>query len=193
MKWRVGLVSLIVCWNIALSAAWSVPKAVWSPNKAMIGQLAPASIIGAYKLQPPKGYVLQTLSGPGGATAQSWAGTLRPDGTRPFLMLTIFTPPTGEENKYTLAQVAAKMLGGIERRRKNWKQSPSENGTINGLTFVRTYWRGTDTVTGLAMHGFSYVAQDGKGFLQLSSQDVEPYTKTSLLLTEAAALTFRKH
>jgi hypothetical protein len=109
-----------------------------------------------------------------------------------MIMLVFLTPPAGEENKYTLDQVSAKMLAGVQRNRINWKQSPSETGTVNGITFLRTYWRGDDAATGLPMRGISYVAQEGKGFLQLASQDVEPYAKTSLLLAETSVLTLKR-
>ena len=198
MKIRTGLTGLKVVVSALLSvallsAAGAAPKVTWFANKALIGQLAPANVTGPYQIQPPKGYTLHSQPGPGGSMAQAWVGTSRADGTRPYIMLGIVTPPVGEAGKYTLSQVSAKLLAGVQRRRKEWTQKPVEMGTVNGITFVRTYWRGVDTETGLTMHGFSYVAQDGNVFLQLSSQDVEPYYKTALALTEASALTFKKH
>ena len=193
MKTQTKLVSLIVVSSALLSAAWAAPKDLsWQPNKALLNQLAPVTAAGQYRIQPPKGYVLQTRPGPSGSAAQAWVGAPRTDGTRSYIMLTTLVPPAGEETKYTLSQVSDKLLAGVQGRRKDWKQAPSESGTVNGMTFVRTYWRATDTATGAAMHGFSYVGQDGKGFVQISSQDVEPHSKTTLQLTEASALTFKK-
>lgn len=203
MKIRIGRTGLKVISSVLLSAAllsaallsaaWAAPKVTWSANKPLRGQLAQATVIGPYQIQPPKGYTLQSQPGPGDSMARAWVGVPRADGTRPYIMLGTITPPASEAGKYTLSQVSAKLLAGVQGRRKEWTQKPPERGTVNGITFVRTYWRGVDTVTGLTMHGFSYVAQDRSVFLQLSSQDVEPYHKTALALTEASALTFKKH
>jgi hypothetical protein len=107
-------------------------------------------------------------------------------------MLIIAAPPPGEGNPYTLDQVLAKLLAGIERRRKNWKQSKTEQGTINSVKFARAYWQGTDIETGRPMHGFNYVAMDGDKVIQLSSQDVAPHHRGALELAETAVLTFKK-
>ena len=191
MRRRTGSVGVTVVSSMALSSVWAAQQAVWSPDKALAGQLAAPTVAGAYQIQPPKGYVMQTGTPPGG-TAQAWVGAPRADGTRPYIMLAVMIPPADEKIVHTLDQVFAGVLAGVQKRRKDWKQTPSATGTVNGLTFVRTYWQGTDTATGLAMRGFSYAAQDGKRFVLLSSQDMEPYTKTALLLAEASALTFRK-
>ncbi len=81
----------------------------------------------------------------------------------------------------------------------NWKQSPTQQGNIHGMTFLRTYWQGIDSVTGQAMRGFSYVAKDGNAFVQMASQDVEaPQPQVGaqqdglLSLAEASALTFTR-
>ncbi len=105
-------------------------------------------------------------------------------------MVTTLTPPKEEATSYTADQVLDKMLSSIERRRKDWKRSATQRGTVNGLTFYRAYWKGTDTQTGQQMRGFSYVTQIGNSFFQLSSQDIEPAATTSLALMETMTLTF---
>lgn len=180
--------------QVVASACLAAPAAVaaWSSDKALSSQLAPTTTVGKYQIQPPQGYTLQTQPGPVGTSANEWVGPTRADGTRPYLMLLFFAPPLGEVNKYTLKQVCAKMLAGVERKRKDWKQSSIEQGNVNGITFMRAYWHGTDIASGQPMSGFSYVARDGNTYLQLSSQDFTQYKKVALPLAEASALTFKK-
>jgi hypothetical protein len=177
--------------TICLAAPAKLP--VWSPAKALSAQLMPAVTIDKYQIQPPKGYVpLPSKSGPNGSTANAWGGLIRADGTRPYLMVFQFSVPAEEGNKYTLQQISAKMLASVEQRRKNWNQSTPEQGTINGITFIRTYWQGTDVTNGRPMHGFNYLGKDGDTLLQLSSQDLNQHQKIALPVAEASALTFKK-
>ena len=164
----------------------------WLPTAPHLHKLSTKAEVGAYQLRVPEGYVLRTQSGPGGSMAHAWVGSPRSDGTRPYVMLTMGAPAPGETNPYTLTQVLAKFLAGIERRRKHWRQSNAEEGTIHGVQFVRAYWHGTDIETGRPMHGFNYVAMDGDKVIQLSSQDVEPSHRGALELAETAVLTFKK-
>jgi len=164
----------------------------WHPKPALKKQLAAPALVEGYQIQPPRGYRLVTQAGPGGSVAHVWVGPPHANKVRPYLMVVLLTPPPAEAHKYSLNQILAKMLGGIRRQRGTWSQTLIEHGTVNGLKFARAYWSGTDAPTGLKMHGFGYVAQDGPQFAYLSSQDVEPYDKTALPLAEAAALTFRK-
>lgn len=164
----------------------------WLPTPPHLQKLSTKAELGAYQLRVPEGYVLRTQPGPGGAMAHAWVGSPRSDGTRPYVMLTIAAPPPGETNRYTRAQALAKFLEGIEKRRKHWKQSKAEEGTISGVRFVRAYWHGTEIETGRPMHGFNYVAMDGDTVIQLSSQDVEPHHRGALELAETAVLTFKK-
>jgi len=190
-----------VCRNILICAVLLIVSGVpansqegrpWLPTVPHLQKLPTNAEVGAYHLRVPEGYVLRNQPGPGGSMAHAWFGSTRSDGTRPYVMLTIGGPPPGEGNPYTLAQVLAKFLAGIERRRKHWSQSNSEEGTINGVKFVRAYWHGTDIETRRPMHGFNYVAMDGDKVIQLSSQDVEPHHRGALELAETAVLTFKK-
>ena len=72
------------------------------------------------------------------------------------------------------------------------KQSEIERGQIDGLTFVRAHWEGTERTTKYKMRGFIYVAAAGPGMIYISSKDTAPEHLQSLPLAEAAALTFRK-
>jgi hypothetical protein len=84
------------------------------------------------------------------------------------------------------------MLDGVKRRRRDWSQSTPERGTVNGLTFLRTRWSGTDPASGRKLHGVMYVAVDGRWYISLHTQDVEPHHGQALKIGEAAAQTFVK-
>ncbi|MCI0662997.1 MAG: hypothetical protein L0220_18165 [Acidobacteria bacterium] len=107
-------------------------------------------------------------------------------------MLTIASPPKEELDKLTLQQSLSTFLAGIEKRQKNWKQNKVEEGSIGGIKFIRSYWEGVDPKSGHSLHGFNYVAIDGEKVINLSSQDIDPFYKESLPLTESAVLTFKK-
>jgi hypothetical protein len=168
-----------------------LPK--WAPDKELLAQLAPYGNVGGYQVRPPRKYdrVVPPPAPPGGQLF-AWAGAKRADNTAPMFMVTMLAPPPEVAQKTTLEQFLDSMLGGIKRRRKDWKQTAVERGQINGLTFLRVRWSGTEAAKGWKMHGFMYVARDGPNFIQIASQDVEPNHAEALKLAEAAALTFRK-
>src|SRR4051794_8788775 len=70
MNKTVLLVGLIVGGASCGSAA---PAAKWTPDSALLKQLAPATPAGAYKIQPPAAYKAATKPGPGGFPAYIWA------------------------------------------------------------------------------------------------------------------------
>jgi len=197
LRRRIGAVCVI---GVALTAPVGAaptdkPVAkppVWTPDRSVHDRLAAPVRFGAYQIQPPKDYVAQSQPGPEGSTATAWVGAQRTDGTRPYVTVMLLAPPPGEAGAYTPDQVLIKLTDAIARRRTNWKQTPTESGTVNGHVFVRTRWEGTDPATNRRMHGFNYVARSGTTFVQISSQDVEPYDRAALPLAEASALTFRK-
>jgi hypothetical protein len=165
---------------------------VWSPDKAMVERLAPAVTVEGFQIQPPKGYRQQTTPGPGGSKGYAWVGETREDGTRPYLMLVVMTPPPGEAEKYTAPQVLEKFLAAIQRNRSDWKRSATEEGTVNGVRFARAQWNGTEVTTKRPMQGLMYVAFTGGRLIQISSQDVVPAPPGDpLAVAGAAALTFR--
>lgn len=199
MKSRVLTVLLtgLLCSLPTLAAPKRVAKPIagyaWQPDKTLLNRLAAPVVVGGYELRPPLGYRLQRQSAPDQGQVLAWVGPARVDGVRPYLMLGIINVPTGEANKYTLEQALDKLLGSIQRLRKqDWQRTRAERGTINGLTFVRASWSGTASGMPFKMHGFSYVTQVGNQVIQLSSQDVEPHDKAALALAQTAALTFKR-
>jgi hypothetical protein len=121
----------------------------------------------------------------------AWGGSVRPDGTAPMFQLVLVSPPPGQRPP-GVDQFLTSMLDGVRRRRQNWSQSPPEWGTINGLAFLRIRWSGTEPSKGWKMHGVMYAAFDGRAFIQLHTQDIEPHHEQALKIGEAATLTFRK-
>jgi hypothetical protein len=61
------------------------------------------------------------------------------------------------------------------------------------VTFLRSRWSGADANNAnQKMHGAIYVAIDGKTYIQIMTQDVEPHHEEALEIGEAAILTFKK-
>jgi hypothetical protein len=185
--------SLILTTGAALAAPGDHPQpaTAWTPEKAHLGQLAPEVKMPGFRIRPPKDYRLQQQTH-GTGQGFSWVGATRGDGTRPYLMVLVLTPPPRETKLYSPEQALNTLLAGIQRRRDDWKRSDAEQGTVNGREFVRARWSGIESTTQHTMRGFSYVTVDGGTIIQVSSQDVEPHDRAALKLAETAALTFRR-
>jgi hypothetical protein len=158
----------------------------------LLEQLGPLTDVEGYQVRPPKAYSFSRPPGPPGFTGYAWAGALRGDKTAPQLLIGVVPVPPAEAKAQSPERFLEKMLEGVKRRRTNWTQTPPERGQVNGLTFVRARWSGTESAKGWKMHGFMYATQDGATFLQLSSQDVEPHHEHALKIAETAVLTFKK-
>ncbi len=164
----------------------------WIPDKLLAKRLGTVVKIEKYTLQPPKDYHFLHKNGPEGAKMFAWVSDERKDGTKATLLLNLVAPPVGEATKYALDQLADKLLGGVKRRRTNWHQEKTEIGLVNGLTFARINWTGTEPIHDLKMKGFNYVAIDGDTIIQLSSQDILSEANQALPIAEAAILTLKK-
>src|SRR5262245_19540971 len=140
------------------SAASPYPN--WEPDAKLLDELGPASDVAEYQVRPPKGYDFNPLppGPPAGLKGGAWAGALRNNQTAPQFMIGIVTSPDGAD-KMTAQLYLDKMLGGIKQQRTNWTQTTLERGQINGLTFFRIYWTGTELRKRWKMHGFMYAAQ----------------------------------
>jgi hypothetical protein len=170
------------------------PVPAWAPDATLLEQLAPVQEVEGYQVRPPKGYAVSRHTGEvWGQTVYSWVGTRRPDHTAPsFLVMFLVPPPEMRNDAKADRALLDKMLGGVKRRRTGWRQTDTERGQVNGLTFRRARWSGTSLETEEKMQGFMYVAWDGAKIIAISSQDVEPHHEQPLKLAEAAALTFKK-
>jgi hypothetical protein len=177
---------------IASGAQKKPPLPHWLPDKELVKSLAPTVKIAGYILQPPKGYKMRMGSPPQGVAAMAWAGEKRDDGTRPTLIFSLIDMDARDLQQYTIEDLADKLLGGVKRRRTEWQQGKTERGIVNGMTFARISWTGTESEQKHKMRGFIYVALDGDSIIQLTSQDVLPVANQSVPLAEAAVLTFKK-
>jgi hypothetical protein len=163
----------------------------WAPEKSISAKLGKAVVFGDYTLRPPAGYTLHKQPGPDGAVGYAWVADARADNTRDYIMVALMQVPKSDE-KRPLDNLLQSVLNGIAMRRTNFKASNFEYGTLDGIPFARAHWSGAVSDSGLKMHGFAYVALDGHTLIDIASQDVDPYAKTTLPLTEASAQTLRK-
>jgi hypothetical protein len=175
----------------------AAPAAEWKPDAKAVRQLGPSVKLDSYTIRIPKGYELQeTPPAPFGAKFWAWAGPARADGTKAQLLMNLLpiAPAQREQAKrLTLEQLAEKRIAAIRGQRTDWKQEKTEKDVINGLTFARIRWEGTEPKNQWDMRGFVYVARDGDTILYLSSQDLKAPGAQTLPLADAAVLSFKKN
>ncbi len=192
-KKAIGFWCVLAVFSLAAAHAAPVAKKLpqWKSPAAWSAKLAPARKFNFGEIRAPKGYSLQQKPAPGGQGA-AWVGSEGTDGTRPYLMVLSLTLPEKEAKKYTAESALNSFLQGIKARHENWSRSTAERGTINGTTFIRARWSGRHREADVGMHGFIYVAKNGRSLIQMSSQQTQPDDYEALKLAEAAALTFKK-
>ena len=85
-------------------------------------------------------------------------------------------------------------LDAMSRNKWHYIHTDIENGSVNGMDFVRAYWKRdpNDPDEGKRFHGFQYQYVQGAIAITIIGNDVEPHYKSTLDLMEAAALTFHK-
>jgi hypothetical protein len=180
-----------------LSGQRAAPAADWKPDANAVRQLGPAVKLASYTLRIPKGYELQeTPQAPAGAKFWAWAGPARADGTKAQLMMNLLPIPPAQRaqaKNLTLEQLAERRVAALKQQRTDWKQEKTEKGVINGVTFARIRWEGTEPKNQWDMRGFVYAARDGDTILYLSSQDLKAPGAQALPVADAAVLTFKKN
>ncbi|MBV9849769.1 MAG: hypothetical protein JO250_08875 [Armatimonadetes bacterium] len=183
----------------APSFSVDAPISTWHQNPSLLTQLASAFPVADFALRPPQGYAVeQHVSDSEADTAfqYEWDGTARPDGRKPVLRVDITRAKPNAVSVVTLDDRLTELLGHMEQKSPGLIHSPYQHGLINGISFVRTYFKvnpdaGPDKPR---YHGFIYKAtsNDGKSMITITASDVEPNNEDTLPLLEAAALTFRK-
>ena len=163
----------------------------WTPDKTVATLLSAEVETASFRIRPPKGYALTEQPVTATTKAFAWRGAKRANGRSPFLLVVLTPVPAKEASAPTPEDLLKKYLTSLQNQRENWKPSEAERGQINGLTFLRAHWDGTERTTKYRMHGFIYVAVHGRDIIYLSSQDTDPEHVQSLRLTEAAALTLQ--
>jgi hypothetical protein len=176
--------------NFSNAQTGELPK--WTADQAMLDRLGEAVEVEGYELWPPKDYEPSpNAPTPPVGKMHAWIGRARPDGGRPFVMLTLIpAPPSVPEGPEALDGVLQRLLDGVKRRSMEWEQSEFEKGTINGVTFVRSRWKATQM--NKQLEGVTYAAIDGRTVIQLWSQDVVPVQDQAIDLADASIMTFRK-
>jgi hypothetical protein len=160
------------------------------PDVDLQNQLGEPFEIAEYRISPPSGYVMVEVPVPAGSNLVGWAGQRRPDGSAPMVQVLIITPPENETLP-VLDQAMKKLIAHIERRRKDWTESETSYGLIDGIKFAKRTWSGTETITGNKMVGIMYVGIRGRSIIQLHTQDLETHLD-ALELGETALLTLSK-
>ncbi|MCI0665140.1 MAG: hypothetical protein L0220_29090 [Acidobacteria bacterium] len=187
---------LIPCLTLVLIGAFASrqndKRPDWAPDKALADKLGALVDVEEFQLRVPKQYQPISQPGPAGSNVIAWVGTERSDGTRPYIMVGTVRLNPEQRLKLSSEQALDMFLTSIEKRRKDWNRTPAERGKVNEIPFVRAQWSGTEVTSEKKMRGFCYVTIDNRKLVQISSQDVEPHDKETLLITEAAALTFVK-
>jgi hypothetical protein len=187
-----GLMLISVSLIAAFASGQPKDTPIWKPDKKIASGLGALVDLEEFQLNVPKQYQPVKQPGPEGSMAVAWVGRKRSDGTHPSIMVATTRLSSEQRSHLSLENALDVFLAGIEKTRKDWNRTAAERGKVNGVTFVRARWSGTELTTEKMMHGFSYVTIDKGLLVQISSQDVEPYDKETLGLAEAAALTFVK-
>lgn len=122
----------------------------------------------------------------------------REDGSRPLIQVTLFPVPAGEKPAEFLDRFAELVIGGVQRRRDDWKVERSEVD-VAGRRHVRYAWTG---VTVPASDGASIRAKargimllgvDDQIAYALHTQDIDDYSRTTVPANEAFLKTFALH
>jgi len=166
--------------------------ATWNTDQAALSQLADAVTVEGFSIRPPKGYLLQTRSGPYESKANVWVGPTRADGTRGQVMVLTVSAAAERLGPLNLEELFEELLAGLRERRTQWKQSATEKGLINGLMFQRIHWSGRDKTNDVGLHGVVYIAIAGETVVQLSSQDVDAHYQDAFGLAESSIFTFER-
>lgn len=162
-------------------------------EETLAAQLQPAEEVLDYYIRLPRGYEPRESQLLPRTEILKWEGPARDDGTRPLFMVTLTTLTDQERQDATLEILLQETLHEFQSVRTDWSTGPIRQGRLNGLSYVRCAWSGTEKLTARRSHGFLYMLQDGPTIIQIRSQDVEPHHAETLKVADAAARTFRKN
>lgn len=174
---------------ITAMTAWAADLPKWQPAEEDLKRLDRPVTEKVFTAKTPSTYLRQVRRGPDGLELLGWVGPIRQDRTQNYLMYAFIPLSDEDKNKDSLESQLEKLLAGVESRRSKWTRTETELGEINGTTYARAYWKGTDRITGQKMAGFYYVTRIKGGLMSVSSQDILDYEATDLRFIESAALT----
>jgi hypothetical protein len=165
----------------------------WRPDPDQLVRLDSPTVCGSFQIRPPRGYTLQRRRMPSSELFQ-WKGAPRPDGTFPQLLAVLVPLPAGGEN-VSVDQIFDPVVDRFKKEQagifSTWMATGKEQGQINGIAFMRTRIRGS-TTAGAPMSGFIYMGIDNAHAIFVVSEDIAPYDREALPLSEASTLTLRR-
>jgi hypothetical protein len=118
-------------------------------------------------------------------------GPGRDDKTHPLFMINALNASEGRKTAASLTESMKLAVDGIKTgRSEQWQNGNWEDGSINGVHFMRVHWAGQEPTTKEMMHGFVYGTMIGGDFVEFAAQDLAKYSDESLPLLEGAVQSF---
>jgi hypothetical protein len=116
----------------------------------------------------------------------------RADGTFATLLVGAIEIPPNEPDQPE--QLMASILAALKKEARQAfpviAHTQTESGKVNGLTFYRSYLRGSNA--GKKVEGFAYLTIEGRRVFLVTFVDLSPYVADTFKVAEAAALTCTK-
>ncbi|MEK6288744.1 MAG: hypothetical protein AABO57_23755 [Acidobacteriota bacterium] len=140
----------------------------------------------SFTLDLPPGYKLDSEASPGPALKTfGFATGAREDGTRGLIQVTLISLiDVASGRSVTLDAFAESMIGGVKKRRTNWKATKADV-LIASAKAIRIEWSGTvegpaETPGGRSARGVMIVAIRGELGFSLHTQDLEPWSASEV-------------
>lgn len=149
----------------------SALPAAWKPNPKMLRYIGRQTRVLSYAVQAPIGYTARQTRQPR-LIAYTWLGQARKTGVTPNLTLALAPTPIVNKKPMTPEQLLTNALNAMKRGHEDWTQTPAERGQINGLTFARAYWTGTERQRSRKLRGVAYMGVDGSVAISMQCQDL---------------------
>ena len=161
--------------------------------------LGPVTDIGAYQIQPPKGYA-RTDPKFLEPDEFSWEGPRRGEKDGAMFMVKIWPDERAEQPSKIGVEVATLTLddyfsSALARVRPFWvrlQPDPPQRFTSHGLPFIGATWKAIDRESQRPFRGFLYVTLSGKQVVEITGEDAEPHHDVLLQAAAAAVRTLRK-
>ena len=159
-----------------------VKEAVWQADPKVKRYLGRQYVLGGYAVSQPIGYTDHLVRKPG-LLANYWQGQETASGFVPYLAMAFAPTPmpvNKSDKKMTPDRLLNIAMASLKRGFDDWTQTEFEHGQINGISFIRTYWTGTDRQQKRKLRGVSYVAIDDTAAISLTAQDVARTSTTNI-------------
>ena len=181
--------------TIGQESAQGPSAPAWVSQEKLSSQLGPEEQVGGYGIRPPVGYTLERISldaPDGSGTRCIWTGPAHAGGVTPYLQIDVGADNGGASSHLSSDNDVRIGFEAAAQNHTGMIYSPLEQGTINGLSFSRGYWKGYGQLTGKRFHGLVYARIASPSVITILGRDDEPSYHNSIPLLEASALTLRK-